>query len=270
MKKIIISIIFLFLINIPYSVWVYSFSWVISSSSWTIKEIKEKLYDLQNNQRDLKIESKSLYQDQRLRTFFRDNLRRSEIKSIEFIINNYTYKKNTTNKVLLEKAANLEDVTNEKKSLLDQKKELYIRMTPYIKTSEMSRYLEYIKNDAKILKESKDIRTEIIVNNEILSTKVSIIEKRIEEHRNILNGALKIIVKQKIEQKINNLENNEKFKALRNELKLKVIEKTIVKVRILSSNLENDTDKSDIIIKKLEIYNLLLTELEAFKERLTQ
>ena len=269
-KYILIITYIIIISSVSFSLEVYSFSWSINYSTWTIKEIKEKLYNLQNNQRDLKIESKSLYQDQRLRSFFRDNLSHSEIKNIEFIVNDYTKSKSITNNLLLEKASKLKDVSNEKKILLDQKKELYIKMTPYIKQSEIERYLDYIKSDAKILKESKDIKEKIIVNNEILTTKVSIIEEKIKKHRILLNDSLKQLVKEKISDKINNLENNIKFKVLKNELKLKVIEKTIIRVKILISNLDNNNDKSDIISKKLEIYKILLTELEKFKERLIQ
>jgi len=134
----------------------------------------------------------------------------------------------------------------------------------------MSRYVEYVKNDAKILKESKDIKEKIIINNEILSSKLSNIEEKIKKHRTSLNTSLKLLVKEKIKNKISNLENNVKFKALKNELKLKVIEKTIIKVKILISNLENDIDISDIITKKLEIYKMLVVELNEFKMRLSQ
>lgn len=234
----------------------------------TIKEIKETLKDLNEDKTELSIESKILNKDEKLKSFFTNNLSKDQIKNIEIIILEYNSKRSYLNKILLEKAKKLEDTQEEKNLILEAKKELYKELTPYIDKNHLEEYLEYVKEDAKILKEKKEVTEQIIHHKEILTEKVSKIEEKIKAHRSVLNDKIKAVVTAKIDEKIQSLEDNEKFVELNTQLKVNVIAKTIWKVEEKIKNLRRSDTTSELLSKKLEVYRLLLGKLEAYHERL--
>jgi hypothetical protein len=77
---------------------------------------------------------------------------------------------------LVAKASNLEDTYEEKKKLLEEKKDLYKNLVPFIKAEQVKEYLEYVRQDAQILKEKQQVDTKLIMNTEIINNKVQRIE----------------------------------------------------------------------------------------------
>ena len=120
-----------------------------------------------------------------------------------------------------------------------------------------------------MLKEKKDIKAEVNRKKEILETKVKLIKEKIIEHNINLNENLKKTIENKLNEKLENLKNNEKFKFLKRETKQRVIEKTIIKVKIKINNLENEITKTVATMKKIEIYMIVLERLEKFKNELS-
>lgn len=264
MKK---YIILLFLItSTVYNCAVFADSWILDNySSKSIKELNAGIGTLNEINNELNIDFLNLNKDFKLKSFFKEYLVDSEIKYIESIINNYTSEKTKLEKILEEKAYKLEDTSDEKKVLLDEKKEFYKSLLPFIKIDKISEYLDYIALDVKILKEQKDISEKIIINNEIISNKVVKIEALIKEHREFLNEKFKIIVEENVNLKIEKLKNNDKFTKLTKELKEEVLKKILTKINITISNSESVNDKTDALVKKIEIYKIIRDKLEEFK-----
>ena len=251
---------------------VFSSSWDIeilnTESTKSIKELNEWIEILNEINKELNKNFKTLNKDFKLRSFFKEYLAPSEIKDIEYIINLYLSSKNKIEIILDEKASNLEDTAEEKKILLNEKKEFYKSLLPFIKTDKIEEYLEYITLDVKILKEQKDISEKIIINNEKISTKVWKIEEIIKEHRAFLNEKFKVILEENINSKIENLKNNEKFTKLSKDLQEVVLNKILIKIKITISNGDNVADKTDALNKKLEIYKMIQEKLEEFRDSL--
>ena len=270
-KNILIYLIFIF-INIVLINNVFSNSWNLNNYSEdnnkSIKELNEGISDLNKTNKELNKDFVILNKDYKLKNFFREYLANSEIKDIEYIITKYLSSKNKLEKILNEKAYKIEDSTEEKKLLLNEKKDFYKALLPFIKNDKIKEYLQYIALDVKILKEQKDVSEKIIINNEIISTKIEKIEWIIKEHREFLNEKFNSLVENKINIKIEKLKSNEKFNNLTNDLKKVVLNKILLKIQIIITNSENVIDKTDALVKKIEIYKIILNKLEELSDSL--
>ena len=270
MKKIllIISIFYVCFWNIA-----HANTWKILENK-SINEIKENINQLYIDRNNVKNQLTILTQDNNFisylvnNDFFRNEITESDLKNIELLVINYNNLYKQTNNELLDKSKNLEDISAEKKYLLDIKKDLYQSLIPYIKQSRFNEYLIFIKWDAQIVKKDNDIKYDLIQNKELLTTKVSKIEKRIQEERKIMSEKLKILVSEKIDEKINTIKTNERFLSLTPELQAKVIMKTIQKVeqRIEETNKLNTKDV--ILDQKIEVYTLLHDKLTQYYDTL--
>ncbi len=129
-------------------------------------------------------------------------------------------------------------------------------------------YLEYIKQDVKILKEKWELSEKLIMQNEIIVNKVEVIEWKIKEHREYLNEKFNNLVNELINEKISTLINNEKFWKLDLSSKELVINKILIRIQITISNFEKKKDKTDALLKKLEIYKKVYQKLEEIKNNL--
>jgi hypothetical protein len=177
-------------------------------------------------------------------------------------------------------------VVVERRLLLEEKRKLYSWLIPYINIRYKAEYLDYIRTDAKIFNEQKDVSTDIISKQEILSNKVEIIENKIQEHKDYLNESIKIVIETKLDEKITNLNQNETFKVLNTESKIKVLNKTIDKVKLKLNDLEDSNNlnwswalnnswtwiivnsNSNILDKKIQTYYIAVEKLEEFRNSL--
>jgi hypothetical protein len=263
MKKI------LLIISIFYTIlWnnTYAESWEIIESK-SIKEIKKDIDKLHIDRNNINNELTILTQDNNFISylvknwFFRENINRNELQNIELLIRNYNKAYSDVNTTLLDKSKNLEDIYVEKKLLLDIKKELYQELINYIQQDKFKEYLDFIRNDANILKKDSDVKYSLIQSKEVLTNKVSKIEERIQEERKIMSDNLKLRVWNKIDEKINSIKNNPKFITLSIDFKYKVIEKTISRVNQAIDKTKGLQNKDNILEQKIEIYQLLRDKL---------
>jgi hypothetical protein len=136
-------------------------------------------------------------------------------------------------------------------------------LTPYVEISKLPNYLEYIKWDLIIFKEKKDVNELIYVNEEILNQKVENIKEKIIKNKEILDDKKEEIINKKIDEKINILKENDKFKKLTNEQKKEIILWIIEKIKIKIKKIENSWQKYVLQNKKIELYNTLLLSLDS-------
>jgi hypothetical protein len=101
----------------------------------------------------LNIEFFVLNQNEKLKEFFKDDLTKDEINSIKGIINNYLDIKKEIDIKIKIKASSLLNTETERFNLLNEKKEFYKGLTPFINKNKLQEYIEYIIQDVKILKE---------------------------------------------------------------------------------------------------------------------
>lgn len=260
-KLLLISIFYFLLINTSLA----STGEILHDKS--INEIKSDINQLYIDRNNINNELTILTKDNNFISYlvknwyFKTDITTDDLIDIEFLINTYNSKYSEINKQLLDKSINLKDISNEKKLLLDIKKNLYQDFIPYIKQELFQEYIIFIKWDADILKRDSDVKYQLIQNKEILTSKVTLIEKRIEKERKNLSDNLKIKVSDKIDEQILEIKNNPKFIWLSNDLKVQVIHKTIEKVEDKISSTKELQSNDNILDQKIEIYELLLSKL---------
>ena len=244
----------------------YALSWELLESR-SINEIKNDINQLHIDRNNIKNELTVLTQDNNFisylvnNSYFIDEINRRDLQNIELLVKNYNKSYSETNTKLLDKSKNLEDISSEKTFLLEIKKELYQDLIPYIKHDKFKEYLNFIKWDASIIKRESDVKYQLIQNKEVLVTKVTKIEERIQQERKLMSDKLKVLVAVKIDEKINTIKENPKFLSLTPELQSKVIMKTIEKVKARIENTKTLNTKDVILDQKIEVYELLHTKL---------
>lgn len=245
--------------------------WTWVTETWTtqsIKELQNTINELNRSKNSLNLEFLLLNQNQKLKDFFIDDLSKDELKEIEVIIEDYLIIKNKIERNIEENSNEWLSNEENRKKLLTEKKEFYINLLPFIKKYMVEEYLEYIEQDVKILKEKWDLSEEMTIKSEIINSKLETIEEKILEHREYLNDKFNILINNLIDEKIKNLISNEKFLILTTQEKILVIDKILEKINLTIENLELKTDKTDALIKKLDIYKKVYLKLEELKKNL--
>ena len=233
----------------------------------TIKELKENIDNLNNKKNDLNTKIELLKNSKwELKNFFRENLNEKEVDEIKEIVGLYKIYQGRLNKKLVEKARESGETIEERKRLLETKKELYKKLIPYIKKEKLNNYVEFIRWDFEILKEKKFVSANIKRKEGLIENKVSFIKEKVKKHKKYLNQNLKSIIEKKTDEKIENLRNNDKFRILDKKTKLRIIQKTIIKVKTKIKKIENEFIKTSGIPKKTWIYELILDKLNIFKK----
>ncbi|MDD2907341.1 MAG: hypothetical protein PHH98_01740 [Candidatus Gracilibacteria bacterium] len=250
----------------------FAYDLVLSDEGKTIRELKESIEGLDKVKSELYNKLNDFNPDQKLKTFFRDDLVLADLDNLRKIIEQYIKNNSLLEEELSEKSKKLLDVTDIRIKLLEEKKDLYKKMTPFIKSDSYQNYLDYIKSDTAIYSEKKEIDSSIYRKQEIINSKVTILEEKIKEHKTFLEDSLKTLVEGIMDEKINYLSNNKSFSELTNIEKTKILEKTTIKIQNNIDIMKNEAllDNSTIFIKvnndkKIEIYNIVLKKLEDFK-----
>ena len=253
-------------------------NYVVFLGTWeTIKELKESIDVLDKENIELSNEFNELNTDYRLKLFLRKDLTYNEFSEIKFIVSEYNINNEIIEELLLLNAKKQFPVLDERKKLLEEKRNFYNWLIPYINIEFKEDYLEYIKRDASIFNKQNIVSTDIIVKKEILDTKVSNIESEIIKHKEYIKNSIRMIIETRLDSKIDNLKENETFSVLNVESKIKVLEKTIRKIKIKLQNLETSRDVittwiidlwSSILDSKIDTYKIAVSKLEIFKKSL--
>lgn len=247
----------------------------------TIKELKQSIQTLDKVNIELKNDFNELNTDLKLKSFLRNDLSVIEFQTIKTIVWNYNTNNQIIEEELLTNAKKQIPVIEERKELLEQKRLFYNGLIPFINIDLKKEYLEYIRRDAEIFNKQNIISIDIEVKKEILDTKVTRIEWEIIKHKEFIRDSVREIIEERLDLKITNLMENETFIVLNNDSKIKVLEKTIRKIKIKLQNLENSrvvtwtwiTTKdlnSNTLENKIDTYKIAVTKLEEFKDFLSK
>jgi len=247
----------------------------------TIKELKQSIQTLDKVNNQLKNDFNELNADIKLKSFLRNDLSLIEFQKIKTIVWNY----NKNNKIIEEKlllnAKKQISIVIQRKKLLEQKRLFYNWLIPFINIDFKNEHLEYIRRDAEIFNKQNIVLTDIEVKKEILDTKVTRIESKIIKHKEFIRDSIRKVIEERLDLKIRNLVNNETFIVLKNDSKIKVLEKTIRKIKIKLQNLEksrvitwtwittNDLNLNSLE-NKIDTFNIAIKKLEKFKNSLSK
>lgn len=246
-----------------------------SSENKTIRELKENIDDLNYRNSLLENDFKLLNSDYKLKGFLKEDLTKLQFNMVKKVVSKYSLEKNNIENKIEENLKHLKDIKELENNFLWIKKDFYIWLMPYIKNSSKNEYLEYIKSDIEILNKQNDLNTNIIVKKEVLNTKISSIEEKIKEHKEYINENIANIANETINKKIENIANNSSFIELNTQSKIKIIEQSIVKIRIKLQNNEKWFNNSwsllftsDLNNMNENIYIIAINALESFKNSL--
>lgn len=250
----------------------YAGDLVFSDEAKTIRELKLSIEWLDKVRNELYTKLQDFSPDIKLKTFFREDLTIEDLESLRLIIEQYIARRSALEFELLDSSKKLFDVTQVRIDLLEEKKELYKKMTPYIKIESYQNYLSFIKSDTAMYSEKKEIDSSIYRKQEIINNKVTILEEKIKEHKSYLEDSLKLLVEWKMDEKIILLSSSKSFIELTNEDKIKILEKTIFKIKDNIDSMKRASFWEDLSLfvkinndKKIEIYNIVLKKIEEFK-----
>ena len=250
---------------------VFSASWDLESNlknddSKTIKELKEEVETIDKEKEQTELRLNKLKRQVIISDFFRNDL--NDIQKIELNTLALEYKetKEKLSEKLKTKSEKLHSTKNTIKKLLENEKEIYKKLLPFIKIEKYEEYKDFIKKDLDIINQNSNLESEWIKKESIIKEKIDDIKEKIEEHNEILSNNLKEIVNKKIDQKLNELISKEKFQNLNWESKIKLFNKLIENIDIKKNKLEEKENKTRLLIKKIELYKIIVDRIKMFKE----
>lgn len=255
--------IFLFLTNSVS----YANSWETSSEEkiQTIKEIKESLSNLDKESILIDEKKDDLNKDLELLSFFKENLGNEDLQKIKKLI---TIFKEDTKKIeyeLKEKIVNSEETEEIKNNIIELRKNFFKNLITYIDINKIDSYLEYIKEDSIIIKEKENIEEWILKNKLNLENRINLIKEKIEEHKKEIDLRIDKVVKEKLDEKINNLLNSDNFIKLDYEKKIEILDKIIEKINEKIYDINLNWFVTNISKKKIEIYNITIEKITEAK-----
>lgn len=259
MKKLIFFIILLFCFENSYATNSSSFF----ASSLTIKELSKNIESLKQSQKNLKIKNKEISKEYwELVSFIRNDINSIEILEIQEKINNYIENRDLLEKDLLVKINSLKDVSKEKKDLILLKAWFYKYLAKFVKKEKKDDFIAHIKFQIQSEKESKDLIEEILKNQFILDQKVTYIKEKIETHREDLQARIEVSITQKIKQRIDEIDTNEKYKDIDKNTKNNIYNDFIQVIKQRLIDLENSNLSENYKEMRKNILSKMIEEIQ--------
>lgn len=232
----------------------------------TIWELKDNIKQLQEEKQDIDTQMKNLKESSDLGDFFRDDLSQDEIDEVTQIIEAYKILNTRINRELIETAEALQSTKTIKEEILEERKNLYKSLVPYIKIEKLSQYKQYIAWDANYLIEKKTVSENIVRKEEIIEQKVEHIENKIEENKKNIENILRDVIAQKIDEYLKNISENPKFIALSYDAKIIVIDGLEKQISDRVTLLQSNPATTINTIQKIDILEEVFSQkLEAFR-----
>lgn len=227
-------------------------------SSLSTSELREYIKKLEEEQKDFKIKSKELSKEYwELISFMRTDLSGEEVQEIRENIEVFIEKRNLLQSDLNSKISQLLNVDKEKKELILLRADIYKYLSRYVARDKRDSFIEHIKFQVQSEKESKDLIEEIQKSQNILDQKVTYFKEQIENHKEDLQARIELSITQKIQQRIDEIDRNEKYKNIEIWIKNKIYGDFIIQIeeRLFS------IDKSNLSNNYKEIRKNILTKM---------
>lgn len=230
------------------------------AGSLSTTQLREYIKKLEDDQKEFKEKSKELSKEYwELVSFMRTDLTQEEINEIREKIEIFIEKRNFLQWDLNKKINELLNVDKEKKELLLLRADIYKYLSRYVAREKRDAFLEHIKFQVQSEKESKDLIEEIQKSQNILDQKVTYFKEQIENHKEDLQARIEMSITQKIKERIEEIDKNEKYKNIDPSIKNKIYNDFIVQLQdnlasIDTWNLSNNYKemRRNILIKMIE------------------
>ena len=223
-------------------------------------ELWEYIKKLKDEQKEFKEKAKELSKEYgELISFMRTDISNEEIGEIRENIEIFIAKRNILQSELNEKIEQLLEVEKEKKELIILRANIYKYLSRYVAREKREAFIEHIKFQVQSEKESKDLIEEIQKSENILDQKVTYFKEKIENHKEDLQARIETSITQKIKERIDEIDKNEKYKDIDRNTKNKIYNDFIAQLQsniweISGSNLSDNYKemRKNILNKMIE------------------
>lgn len=238
-------------------------TWVIHiDSNKTIKELNAEVKKLNSEKKSTNIKIVKAKNKLNIQNFIKEELSEKEKYEVKELLYLYNAYKDQLNKKLESKSKELKETSQIKNNIISNKKEIYNKLVPYIKKEKFNEYLDFIQIDLEVEIEKNEIIDSTIKKTTILNKKVENIKEKIIEHNKQLEEKLKIIISEKVDEKIKNFTSSSKYKLLDSNWKESVIKKLIYKTNFQVEELKSIEDKTSLLERKINIFEIIQEKLE--------
>lgn len=234
------------------------------SSDLSIKELSSNIEKIKTEQANLELKTENQskeYWD--LLWFIKQNLTKTETQDIKDEINEYIDVTTQLDEDLKNNALNEAQSSDIKQEILTQKIDLYRFLYDYIDENKKDDFINYIKINLKATKERKELLEELAKNQLLLDKKVSEIKDQIETHKEDLNSKLDDIITKKIVERINLIDNNEKYKKIDQKTKNDIYKWFINTIKNKIKDVENSDLSKNYKEMRIKILNKMIVEIQA-------
>ena len=215
-----------------------------------ITEVETLNSEMKNNNRKLSQLKRIL----NIEDFFKLDLNIEQKENLKNIMAIYNSHKTELEKRLETESEMLNETDEIINEVVENRKDIYKKLVPFVKVDKYKEYLEFIKEDIIILKENTGIKDDTYKKEVILKEKVDTIKEKIEEHKELLSQRLKDLITRKIDEKISSFTTSEKFIRLTKNEKEYVVKNIIFKTNSQIEKLQILENKTRIWVTKLQIY----------------
>ncbi len=241
-----------------------------TSSSWsivevekteTIKELRENINELESEKKKLKLDWQNfLSENGKLQDFLKDDIPEEDEARLREIIDLYTiYKQRVDSE--LQVSDDQSETEALKKELLRLKQDLYKKLVYFIKVENLDDFLTYVKWDLSVNEKRKDVDEEIDEDTKKLEEKVQVIRDKIQENKKVLDERIRMVIEKKLDEKISKILADKRFAQLDNDSKKQLFIITLEKLRTKKEGLTSLTEKTSLIDKKIETFNIIEQKL---------
>ena len=210
----------------------------------TISEISIQIKQLGKNQTQESDNKRNFLETYRFNQYFKKRLSDDDKDTITLIADQYIKATETLEQELKKQLLfiqNQQTITQEeingieniKLEILEQKKLVYKDLTPFVDNDQYEEYLDFISQEVKNYKKTNDISSSLVIQKAKLDEKVTTIEEKIEANHKKLNQDITSLIEVRIDKKIKELAAHPKFLKLSSEWKIKVLDITLRKIKII-------------------------------------
>ena len=241
-----------------------------TSSSWsvisvekteTIKELRESITELESEKKRLKEDWQNfLSENGSIQDFLKEDIAEEDEARLREIIDLYSIYKQRLN-TELEVSNDDTKIETLKKELLNLKQDLYKKLVYFIKIEKLDDFLTFVRWDLSVNEKRKDVDEEIDEDTKKLEEKVQVIRDKIQENKRVLDERIRVVIEKKLDEKISKILSDERFTKLDIEAKKQLFVITLEKLRVRKEVLVSMTNKTSLVDKKIETYNIIEQKL---------
>ena len=245
----------------------------------TIQQMKDNLEELKTEKQEIWNKWTELSQvNGKILDFLKDDLSNEDIQVIQALSLDFQQRqafyelqlKNNAEENFDTSVAADNDTAAVKDNFIQYKLTFYKKLVPYVNIALKDQYLEYIRFNIAIEQEEKTIKEKIYKQEEGIEERVETIKEKIKEHKEDLEEKLEILIRDKIQEKIENILTKPEIINLSNPVKIQILKAVEVKLVQKKEEFISNNADTEYARKKIAIYVIVIEVLNEKIQNLQQ